>query len=92
MEGRCYDGQCAAPPHPDLLERLQADLLKVQGTIQEQSLRAHTHAIISKDRSGRNPGLNDGMIFPPSQFHDSVPFSALSRAAAERTPLRGPIK
>ena len=92
MDSRRHGTQCAAPPHPDLLARMQTNLLKVQGTADEGNFRKLTHSLVAKDRTGHTLGLNDGMIFPQSTFHKSVSTSTMSRAASDRTPLRGPIK
>ena len=92
MDSQRYDTPCAAPPHPNLLARMQTDLLKVQGTADEQNFRKLTHSIVAQDRTGHMPGLNDGMIFPQSHFPKFVSTSAMSRAASDRAPLRGPIK
>ena len=71
---------------------MQTNLLKVQGTAEEQDFRKLTHSVVAQDRTGHMPGLNDGMIFPQSHFSKSVSTSAISRAALERKPLRGAIK
>ena len=71
---------------------MQTDLLKVQGTADEQKFRKLTHSLVAQDRTGHIPGLNDGMIFPQSHFPKSVSTNAISRAALDRAPLRGSIK
>ena len=92
MDSQRYGTQCAAPPHPDLLARMQTNLLKVQGTEGQQSIRKLTHSLVAQDRTGHMSGLNDGMIFPHSHFNKSVSTSTISRAALDRKPLRGAIK
>jgi len=92
MAPRCrgHEGVCAVPPHPDLLARQKHAFLKVQGTKDEAAFRK---AFKPMDVTGNIPGQNDGTIFPPSHYKGAKPsITAMSRAALERTPLRGTLK
>lgn len=91
MGPRFSDGPCFIPPHPDLLARRKVESLNVQGTGNEAAFKAQTHSLTLADRTGSLPGLNDGTIFPKSHFDKPVSISAMSRAALERTPLKGAI-
>ena len=81
------DGPCLVPPHPKLSAHLADDRLKGQ---HEQALAQ----VVLSGPTGTLHGLNDGTIFPKSQFQQiPVPsLTRMSRAALERTPLRGPIR
>ncbi|KIW54983.1 hypothetical protein PV05_07303 [Exophiala xenobiotica] len=81
------DGPCLVPPHPMLRAHLAEDRLKGQP---QQALGQ----IVLSGPTGTFHGLNDGTIFPRSQFQQ-IPVPSLARmrrAALERTPLRGPIR
>jgi immune inhibitor A len=87
---RCDDsGPCLVPPHPDLLARLRYDpnALSVPSITTQFPGRPSFSA-----RTGTRTGMNDGCIFPESHFEAVVSASRLSRAALERTPLRGTIR
>jgi len=88
----CHEGMCAVPPHPDLLQRFKTKLAKAKGTGDEAKIKKLTQSLVLETRSGVILGQNDGTIFPPSHFDSSVSISAMSRAALERTPIRGTIK
>ncbi|KAF2471430.1 M6 metalloprotease [Lindgomyces ingoldianus] len=90
MAPRHSDVPCFVPPHPDLLARQKMELLKVQGTANENSVKSRTHSLVMGDK--RLPGLNDGTIFPKSHFDKPVSVMAMSNAALERAPLAGAIK
>lgn len=89
MGPRCHEGQCAIPPHPDLLARHKTELLKIQGTGDETAFRRLSNSLALESRTLL--GLNDGTIFPKSHFEKSVSISAMTRAALERAPMRGTI-
>ncbi|KAF2179017.1 M6 metalloprotease [Zopfia rhizophila CBS 207.26] len=91
MGPRHSDVPCFIPPHPDLLARRQNEALKVHGTANQVNLKDHRKAL-TLGEGRRIPGLNDGTIFPKSHFDKPVSVMAMSRAALERTPLRGSIK
>ena len=96
MSHNCLRGQCAVPPHPDLFARQKAELLKVQGVDDSATFKKSVHSQAlkqaSKDGSSHILGLNDGTIFHRSHFDKPVSVKTLSRAALERTPLKGSIK
>ncbi|KAK9481983.1 immune inhibitor A peptidase M6-domain-containing protein [Lipomyces starkeyi] len=86
----CNDERpCLVPPHPDLCARLQQHPNFV--TPPAMATHAHGHPSLS-GRTGTRLGLNDGTIFPESHFETAVSSSRISRAALERTPLRGTIR
>jgi immune inhibitor A len=91
MGPRCHEGQCAIPPHPDVLARLKTELLEAQGTGDETAFRKLANSLALGGRTGALLGLNDGTIFPKSHFKKSVSTSAMTRAALERAPLRGTV-
>ncbi|KAJ5896936.1 uncharacterized protein N7473_006335 [Penicillium subrubescens] len=80
---------CLVPPHPDLLARLryEPNALSAPSIATQGPGRPSFSA-----RTGTRTGLNDGCIFPESHFETVVSASRLSRAALERTPLRGTIR
>lgn len=84
MGNRCHEGLCAIAPHTDLLARQRPAEAKVSGVSSQKVLSTlplgHSTVILL--------GLNDGTIFPKSQFDKSVSISAMSRAALDRALLR----
>ncbi|KAJ5973801.1 hypothetical protein N7481_011011 [Penicillium waksmanii] len=86
----CDDASpCPVPPHPDLLARLQYE----PNYLSTPSISTQIPGRPSfSARTGTRTGLNDGCIFPESHFETAVSASHLSRAASERTPLRGTIR
>lgn len=80
---------CPVPPHPDLLARLRYEPNSL--TAPSITTQAPGRPSFSA-RTGTRTGLNDGCIFPESHFETAVSASRLSRAALERTPLRGTIR
>jgi immune inhibitor A len=78
---------CAVAPSPELKARLKAELAQARGTVSSELASALTLA-----RSPTRLGFNDGVIFPPDQFPEGTPKSAIRNAAADRAPLRGPLR
>ncbi|KAH8894739.1 M6 metalloprotease [Thozetella sp. PMI_491] len=91
MAPRCEDSQCAVPPHPDLLIRRNAALLNVQSGDNKAATSTQINEFGPGHGTGYIPGLNDGLIFPKSHFHESISIRTMTRAALERAPLRGPL-
>jgi immune inhibitor A len=78
---------CAVAPHPDAKARLKAELADVRKRAASpfaESLRLA--------RTPRRLGFDDGVIIPPDQLPVGTPFSAISRTAADRAPLRGAVR
>ncbi len=84
------------PPHPLLLDRLREEgrlgSQQGDGSNSVSSVVSRRLGLPLSAPTGTKFGLNDGTIFPESRFHGIVSKHAMSRAALERTPLRGPIK
>lgn len=78
---------CAVAPSPELKAKLKAELVQVRSTVSSELASALTLA-----RSPTRLGFNDGVIFPPDQFPEGTPKSAIRGAAADRAPLRGPLR
>ena len=78
---------CAVAPSPELKAKLKAELAQVRSTVSSELASALTLA-----RSPTRLGFNDGVIFPPDQFPEGTPKSAIRSAAADRAPLRGPLR
>nr|WP_315230145.1 M6 family metalloprotease domain-containing protein [uncultured Albidiferax sp.] len=78
---------CAVAPSPELKARLKAELAKARGSVSSELASALTLA-----RSPTRLGFNDGVIFPPDQFPEGTPQSAMRNAAADRAPLRGALR
>lgn len=78
---------CAVAPSPELKAKLKAELVQVRSTVSSELASALTLA-----RSPTRLGFNDGVIFPPDQFPEGTPKSAIRSAAADRAPLRGPLR
>lgn len=78
---------CAVAPSPELKARLKAELAQARSTVSPELASALTLA-----RSPMRLGFNDGVIFPPDQFPEGTPKSAIRGAAADRAPLRGPLR
>ncbi|EPS31095.1 hypothetical protein POX_h09394 [Penicillium oxalicum] len=86
----CDDSRpCPVPPNPDLLARLRYE----PNALTAPSITTQVPGRPSfSARTGTRTGLNDGCIFPESYFETAVSASRLSRAALDRTPLRGAIR
>lgn len=78
---------CAVAPSPELKAKFKAELAQVRSTVRSELASALTLA-----RSPTRLGFNDGVIFPPDQFPEGTPKSAIRGAAADRAPLRGPLR
>ena len=77
---------CMVAPHPDLAVELRR---------QFESVRSSTGTALGGLLTFGHPrrlGFNDGTIIEPEDFGLEASVSAMSRAAAERAPLRGAIK
>lgn len=85
----CFkDGPCPCPPHPDVLARRQERFVQQQAP----GSSGPGHQIPLGGPTGCRLGLNDGCIFPKEHFAADAPEKVMSRAALERTPLRGAVR
>jgi immune inhibitor A len=84
----CYDDFCAVPPSPELEERLQGELDRLQKRA-TQKVDVSGLGIAAKPR---RLGLDDGVIIPPDEFPFGTPTAAIRNAAADRAPLRGTVR
>lgn len=81
------DGQrCLVAPHPDLADRIKTELSQLRtagsGLLQNRVRAGETQSL----------GLNDGVIHPPDTFPLGTPSRAMRTGAADRAPLRGPVR
>jgi len=77
---------CMVAPSPELRERIKQELETLRSTsssLMATMLRAQPRVPI---------GMNDGLIYPGVSFPLGTAALAVSRAAAERAPLRGLIR
>lgn len=81
------DGErCAVAPSPELKQRIEAELA---------GIRANAASVLSPlihVAEPQRPGLNDGLIIPPSKFPLGTPLSLIRSAAADRAPLAGVVR
>jgi immune inhibitor A len=82
-----YSDFCAAPPSPELKERLKAALADAKKKSKSPLAEAFGLA-----RGPKPLGFDDGVIIPPDQFPVGTPFTKIRAAAAERAPLRGAVR
>ncbi|WP_083170129.1 M6 family metalloprotease domain-containing protein [Mycobacterium aquaticum] len=82
-----YSDFCAVGPSPELRDRWTAELQRVK----KRGTRAETNAL-GLERKPRRLGFDDGVIIPPEEFPLGTPVSVISRAAADRAPLRGTVR
>lgn len=80
-----HQGRCLIPPSPELRERMKEELERVS---RETELIGPLLRIGQQDR----PGFNDGLILPGDQFPIGTPLERVRNEAAERAPLRGPVR
>jgi immune inhibitor A len=78
---------CAVAPSPTLKERLRDELRQLREDTDSPILRQ-----LTLPRRPRWPGFDDGTIRPPDEFPLGTPYRDISRAAAERAPLRGRVR
>jgi len=78
---------CAVAPSPELRERLRDELRQLREDADSPMMRQ-----VSLPRRPRWPGFDDGTIRPPDEFPLGTPYRSISRAAAERAPLRGKVR
>ncbi|MFG6447497.1 M6 family metalloprotease domain-containing protein [Roseateles sp. BYS180W] len=78
---------CAVAPHPDLMDKLRAELATARAGASDTLAAA-----LSLARGPRMLGFNDGMILPPENFPVGTAMSAIRSAAADRAPLRGALR
>ncbi|OGM40719.1 hypothetical protein ABOM_011039 [Aspergillus bombycis] len=92
MEANCDDEgskPSLMPPHPQLLSSLQV----APGLISAPHISKMSFGRPSLSaRTGTVRGMNDGTIFPDSDFAATVPPRRMRRAALRRTPLRGVVQ
>jgi immune inhibitor A len=72
-------------PSPALLQRIR----DAQRTLRSAGTPAPA---LLAFRQPNRPGLNDGTIIPPDQFPLGTPGRHITRAAAQRAPLRGTLR
>ncbi|WP_029432388.1 M6 family metalloprotease domain-containing protein, partial [Blastococcus sp. URHD0036] len=78
---------CAVAPSPELRERLREELQQFRADAESPILRQ-----LTLPRRPHWPGFDDGTIIPPDQFPLGTSSRSITRAAAERTPLRGKVR
>lgn len=89
MATQHFNPPCSVPPHPDLLARTKAELLRAQGANDVEAVKKAS-IILNGERGV--PGMNDGSIVPRSQYSQPASVMAMSAAALKRKPLRGAIR
>jgi immune inhibitor A len=78
------DGQrCLVAPSPELNEAIKVELTR---------LRKRSFGPMIKVQGREAAGLNDGLIYPGDMFPPGTPLRVARSAAAERAPLRGPVR
>ncbi|WP_405020409.1 M6 family metalloprotease domain-containing protein [Kitasatospora sp. NBC_00070] len=77
---------CAVAPSPELRERLQEELARVRSGPDELTGQ------LAVGRTPKRLGFDDGAIFPPDEFPLGTPYDTIQSAAADRAPLRGPVR
>jgi immune inhibitor A len=80
-----HHGRCLIPPSPELRERMKNELDRIS---READLIGPLLRLGQPDR----PGLNDGLILPGDHFPIGTPLERVRAEAAERAPLRGPVR
>ncbi len=82
------DGErCMVAPAPDARKRIAKELEKASKGLKSLPAAAQIRA-----RSPLTFGLNDGLIVPGTKFPLGTPPSVIRSAAADRAPLRGPVR
>lgn len=81
------EGLFTIPPCPELKDRLKAELASLRASSQSGLAE-----IFSIGRDPRRLGFNDGVIIPPNEYDVGTSYAAISRAAADRPPLRGAVR
>ncbi len=82
------DGQrCMVAPHPDLADKLRAQLAAVRSAAPPELA-----AVVMRAGEPNHFGFNDGTIFPPDEFPLGTATRTIRAAAAERAPLRGTLR
>lgn len=87
MSVAVWQDLCAVAPSPELRERLRDELRQLREDTDSPILRQ-----LTLPRRPRWPGFGDGTIRPPSEFPPGTSSRDISRAAAERAPLRGKVR
>ncbi|GAA2750437.1 MULTISPECIES: M6 family metalloprotease domain-containing protein [Kitasatospora] len=77
---------CAVAPSPELRQRLQDQLTRARSGADELAGQ------LAVSRAPRHLGFDDGTIFPPAEFPLGTPYTTIQAAAADRAPLRGPVR
>jgi immune inhibitor A len=74
-----------APLAPDVLDNLRHDL--------EAARAEHPNVadLLAMKTLRPRPGLNDGLIYPPSRYPSGTSSNVMRAAALEKAPLRGSI-
>jgi immune inhibitor A len=79
--------RCLVAPAPELADKLNAELAKMQSGKVMSGLAAQVKIALP-----RSPGLDDGLIIPGSYFPLGTPVDRVRSAAADRAPLRGTVR
>ena len=77
--------RCLIPPSPQLRARIDRELAEIR---EQTELIGPMVRVIQPKR----PGLNDGLILPGNYFPIGTPLERVRSEAAERAPLRGPVR
>jgi immune inhibitor A len=81
----CWPERCLVAPHPDLAERMKAEVARFS----ESELFGSARIVA---RRPDHLGFDDGVIIPPQLFPLGTPEMVVRAAAAERAPLRGAVR
>lgn len=82
-----YDGErCCVAPSPELRQQMKQQLAQLRG----QAGGRLAGLLRMKDITP--PGMNDGLIYPGSEFPAGTPTRIVREAAAARAPLRGTLR
>jgi immune inhibitor A len=79
--------RCTVAPSPELSERIQQEVARLEGTKRVRDLTAKV-----KLAGPSAPGLNDGLIIPGSYFPLGTSLDRVRSAAAERAPIHGTMR
>lgn len=87
MSVAVWQDLCAVAPSPELRERLRDELRQFRADEESPILRQ-----LTLPRRPRLPGFDDGTIIPSDRFPLDASGRTITRAAAERAPLRGKVR
>src|SRR4051812_48397342 len=78
------DTVCLAPPRPDVLGQMRAELAEARAGVKSSAMAA-----LLSIKTPRMFGLDDGTILPPEEFAIGTESAEIRAAALTRAPLRG---